>query len=116
MAKEKSPAFQFYPKDFLSDGNVAAMSLQERGAYVTLICLAWMDQTLPTDPATLAQMVGAKPAAFAKLWPTLRACFREVDGRLIHPRLEQERQKQRTRRESAATNGSKGAARRWATA
>jgi hypothetical protein len=35
----KSPAFQFYPKDFLTDENVRVMSLQERGAYITLLCL-----------------------------------------------------------------------------
>jgi len=114
MAKEKSPAFQFYPKDFLTDGNVASMSLQERGAYVTLICLCWQETTLPNDPTRLARMVGAPLPAFQKMWPALKQCFREIDGQLVHPRLEQERDKQRSRREQASKNGSKGAAHRWA--
>jgi uncharacterized protein YdaU (DUF1376 family) len=111
--KEKSPAFQFYPRDFLIDGNVAAMSLQERGAYITLLCLCWQEQTLPTDPKRLAHMVGVGAPAFSKLWPALKTCFQEVDGRLVHPRLEKERDKQRQRRELAKENGHRGAAHRW---
>ena len=37
----KSPAFQFYAKEFLSDANQAGMSLQETGAYIRLICFEW---------------------------------------------------------------------------
>jgi len=111
--KEKAPAFQFYPRDFLTDGNVAAMSLQEVGAYIRLLCLCWQEQSLPTDPARLARMVGAPLPAFQKLWPAVRTCFQEVDGRLVHPRLEKEREKQRVRREHLSLNGQKGASHRW---
>lgn len=38
----KSPAFQFYPADFLADENVIAMSLEDRGALITSICEAAM--------------------------------------------------------------------------
>lgn len=94
MAPEKSPAFQFYPKDFLADGNVAGMSLQERGAYITLLCVCWQEQSLPMALNRLANMVGSPLSAFHKLWPAIAPCFVEKDGRYVHPRLEKEREKQ----------------------
>ena len=33
--KNKSPAFQFYPKDWLADPDVACMTMAERGIYIT---------------------------------------------------------------------------------
>src|SRR3989442_984342 len=95
MAIEKSPAFQFYPKDFLTDGNVVGMSLQERGAYITLICLCWTEGGLPNDTKQLARSIGAPLHHFRRLWPVLSKCFRlQADDRWIHPRIEKERQKQ----------------------
>ena len=44
MLKNKSPAFQFFPKDFLSDINVVLMSNQARGCYITLISHEWEAQ------------------------------------------------------------------------
>lgn len=92
----KSPAFQFYPNDFLSDRNVIVMSLQERGAYITLICLAW-EAPIPDDVEHIARMCGVPLTAMRKLWPALSVCFRpdpDAGGFLIHPRLEKEREKQ----------------------
>ena len=94
MAHEPSPAFQFYPKDFITDGNVAAMSLEERGAYITLLCLCWQECSLPTDPKRLAIMVGVPHKAFLRFWPAIVPCFVEQGGRLVQPRLEKERAKQ----------------------
>lgn len=93
MAPEKAPAFQFYPKDFLTDGRVAAMSLEECGAYIKLLCICWTESALPTEPKRLAQMIGCTPAAFARVWPAIRPCFSEGDGVLRHGRLDKERQK-----------------------
>lgn len=113
MAKETSPAFQFYPKEFLADGNVSGMSLSERGAYITLICICWNDGSLPVAHDRLANMVGLPVRQFHKLWPALRACFKEQDGRLIHPRLEREREKQEQFRRRQSDKGANGAAARW---
>jgi uncharacterized protein YdaU (DUF1376 family) len=103
----KAPAFQFYPKDFLTDENVRVMSLQERGAYITLICLCWTEGSLPSDANRLARLCGIPSTMFRKLWPAIAVCFREAgDDRLIHPRLEREREKQtsyRRRQSDAAT-------------
>lgn len=104
----KSPAFQFYPKDFLTDENVRMMSLQERGAYITLICQCWTEGTLPADVAWLARLCGTPLTAFRRLWPAIERCFRnhptEAD-RLVHPRLEKELEKQAEYRRRQADKG-----------
>jgi uncharacterized protein YdaU (DUF1376 family) len=106
----KAPAFQFYPKDFLTDENVRVMSLQERGAYITLICLCWTEGSLPADTERLARLCGVPATFFRKLWPALAVCFREAEsGRLVHPRLEREKDKQAHYRRRQSDN----AAKRW---
>ncbi len=107
----KSPAFQFYPKDFLSDENVRVMSLQECGAYIRLIALCWIEGTLPVDTERLARLVGVPLATFRKIWPALDPCFRAHptnSDRLIHPRLEREREKQENFRRRQSDNGRRG--------
>ncbi len=113
MAKEKSPAFQFYPKEFLSDGNVSGMALHELGAYIKLICICWNDGSLPMQTDRLANMVGVPVKVFEKLWPPVRACFQERAGRFVHPRLDKEREKQETHRQRASDKGAAGANKRW---
>lgn len=108
MAAEKAPAFQFYPKDFLMDGNVSGMSLQERGAYITLLCICWLEGSLPADVGRLANIVGTPRKAFAKFWPAISVCFQEQGDRLLHGRLELERQKQAEFRQRQSENGGKG--------
>lgn len=108
MALEKAPAFQFYPKDFLTDSNVVSMTLPERGAYITLLCLCWMDRSLPVELGALARLCRVSQAAFVRLWPALQPCFTVVDGRLIQGRIERERQKQETWRAMKVDAGQKG--------
>src|SRR5262245_53915409 len=108
MAREKSPAFQFYPSDFLSDINVAAMTLAERGAYITLLCLCWTEQSLPTEHAALAKICGVPKIAFTRLWPALQPCFKIQGTRLVQPRLDRERQKQEAYRALKVEAGKKG--------
>lgn len=104
----KSPAFQFYPKDFLSDANVMAMSLTELGAYWKLTCICWNEGSLPADTKSLARLLGIPQGHASKLWPSIEPCFREKDGRLVHPRLDGERKKQAEYRRKQAENGKKG--------
>ena len=102
----KSPAFQFYANDFLSDANVVVMSLQERGAYITLICYCWQQGGLPNDVAYLARLCGVPVTAFRRFWPAVERCFRATDdGRLAHPKLDRIRQDQNDyrRRQSDAS-------------
>lgn len=90
----KSPAFQFYPGDFLSDYKVACMSMEERGAYTTALCHCWLEDGLPLDDPLLAQ------------YPKVKACFYESDGKYRNKRLDEERYKQTRYSDSQRVNGS----------
>ena len=106
----RAPAFQFYPRDYLADAQVVMMSLEERGAYVHLLCHCWLEGALPDDESRLARLLGLSLARFRKLWPQLAPSFRAapVPGFLLHPRLEAERAKQDAFRARQVANGRKG--------
>lgn len=113
MARESSPAFQFYPKDFLADGKQAAMSPAEAGIYIRLLAICWLEGSIPDDVVRLAHMVGANTRAMRKLWPAVRACFADAgQGALVQPRLERERLKQEAFRQLQRQKGQASAAAR----
>lgn len=103
---ENSPAFQFYPKDFLTDVKQISMSLAEAGAYWRLCCHCWLEGSLPTDMRRLARLCGATNRQIREMWPAIGHCFIERDGALYHKRLEREREKQKafSRRQSDNAN------------
>lgn len=109
MAHEVAPAFQFYPKDLLTDENWLAMTFAAKGAYWQLLSTCWLQGSLPSDTKKLARMLVLSDRKFKSLWEQIAPCFQEVGDRLVHPRLEKEREKQAKRRAQ-----SKGAAdKRW---
>lgn len=107
----KSPAFQFYPKDFLTDENVRLMSMQERGIYITLMSYCWIESTLPADTKLLARLCGMPLKQFNNLWRAIAPCF-DVDplhvDRIIHQRLDKERVKQILFKRRQSDNGKRG--------
>lgn len=109
MAKEKAPAFQFYPKDYLSDPRVRSMTFEQRGLYWEAICLCWMEGTLPADPAELAAILRCPLKRIRKIWPLVGRCFDQHGDRLTHKRLDKERTAQADSRERRAD----AARKRW---
>lgn len=97
--KKNSPAFQFYAGDWLRDQTVKLMSLEERGAYITLLASCWVDGSVPNEPAKLARICDCSEDDMNRIWPALRPCFslkkRNDESRLTNKRLESERNKQR---------------------
>ena len=112
-----TPAFQFYPADFLADENVALMSNQAVGCYIKLICYCWRESSIPRQIDDLARLCGEDPASMAFLWKSLKHCFKasrsKEAGRLIHPRLERERRKQVAFKSDRSRAGRKGAEALW---
>lgn len=101
----RSPAFQFYPKDFLTDENVDVMTLEQRGAYITLLSKCWIEGSLPMDQTKLKAMCN-HPSNWNSIWESLTPCFIENgQGRLINPRLEKERKKQEEWRTKSRRGG-----------
>ena len=110
----KAPAFQWYPKDYLTDENVVLMTLEEEGAYRRLMDYCWLQGSLPNDMKALAAMCkNVTPERMAELFFAIGRCFTLANGRLYHPRLEREKQAQLERREAKQKAGKKGAKARW---
>lgn len=115
----KSPAFQFYPADFLADENVAMMTNQEIGCYIKLMCYCWREGSIPKEISKIAKLCGEDSLAMAELWRSISQCFTLAiadPSRLLHHRLEAERVKQENFRKERSESGKKGAEAKWAAA
>lgn len=111
-----SPAFQFYPAEFLADENVVMMSNWDLGCYIKMICYCWREGSIPSEPAKLARLLNEDSSAIAQLSAHVWLCFRTAtndEKRLIHPRLEREKSKQRNYAKERAESGKKGGNARW---
>lgn len=95
----KSPAFQFYPNDFLGSLKVASMTLEEVGLYTLLLCCDWNENGLPDPPESLAKPLRISPRTFKKLWKAVGENFVLRGGRWHNKRLDVERRKQLERKE-----------------
>lgn len=103
--RRKSPAFQFYPDDFMSSPHVLAMSNTEVGIYIKLLCIDWASNGVPARHEMMSRMTGTRPDRFAQAWEIIGRCFVERDGRMYSPRLDLERKKQAEWREKSAKGG-----------
>lgn len=100
----KSPAFQFYPSDFLV--GTMRLSTEEIGAYILLLCYQWDQGGIPADQEQCARIARCRTDAIASIWHKFGIC----EGSTVkNKRLEEERAKQTERREAQAANASK----RW---
>jgi uncharacterized phage protein (TIGR02220 family) len=118
--ENKSPAFQWYPADYLSDINVILMSNEQRGCYGTLLSHEWLSngKGIPRDIEAIAKLCGEDSKKMAMLWKGIEKCFKphpKDDTKLIHPRLEKERKKQNDNRKKRTKAGKQGANARWQT-
>lgn len=103
------PAFQFYPGDFLSSDKVSRMSLAEMGAYITLLCHAWLAHGLPNDHAQIARYVRLSTSRLKRLWAgPLGECFVLKGGRLVNPKQERIRADLFAFIDKQAANGRRG--------
>lgn len=71
----KSPAFQLYPSDFLSDENVVLMSNRGIGCYIKLMCYCWREGSIPADIRKVARLCGETGSDMAELWQEISPCF-----------------------------------------
>jgi len=102
----KSPAFRFYPADFLV--GTLGMTTEEIGAYILLLCHQWDQGHIPSDPEKCARLARCSTDAIASVLHKFCICD---DGTAKNKRLELERGKQDERREALSANAKK----RWKT-
>jgi uncharacterized protein YdaU (DUF1376 family) len=112
----KSPAFQFYPKDWLASRSVRLMTDQQRGWYIQLLCEAWESEvqgTLPNDPKILWKLAGAaSEQVFNACSTPVLQMFRISGDQLIHDRLVREIVKQKVWSEHCSNAGKLSAEKR----
>ncbi len=89
---DKSPAFQFYPKDWLTDEKVMMMSKEERGEYIDLLCIDWLN-------------IGIDEKIIERASELVKSCFVKGGSRWFNNRLKKEREKQNEWREKSKLGG-----------
>ena len=112
----KSPAYQWYPTDALTDARYAELTYEERGIFHALLDYAWLNDGIPCEPERIARLLRLSQADFDRVWVAVCRCFRAKDGdgsRLVNGRQERERQAQVDNRDTNSTKGKKGADARW---
>lgn len=110
----KSPAFQFYPNDWLSSPRIAMMTPAQEGAYIRLLAYAWNDPDcgIPDDDKVLAHLSRLGDGWFDGGSLLVKGCFSHhptVPGKLVNFRLLSEREKQVKWREKSSEGGRKSA-------
>jgi uncharacterized protein YdaU (DUF1376 family) len=93
----RPPAFQLYPKDFISDINVQAMTDEQVGKYFKLLCHCWIEDGIEIGSPLVE--------GWFNQHPSIAKCFYEKDGRYRNKRLDEERQKQINWRNKSRTGG-----------
>lgn len=117
MKDHHPPAFLFYPSDFASDGHVEAMTTEEVGCYILLLCKAWYEHpvgSIPDDDRTLARWTRLTPERWSECKPAVLSAFTlGTDSRYHQKRLRAEYAKLRHVHQSRFQAGKKGAKSRW---
>jgi len=108
----KSPAFQFYVKDFLTDDKVVVMNMEARGVYITLLSFCWNNNGLTNNQEELKEMCG-NPVNWEKIWGKVGRCFYVKGEKLFNKRLDKEATKQKDWKEKSSKGGKESAKVRW---
>jgi uncharacterized protein YdaU (DUF1376 family) len=105
------PYIQFYPTDYLID--TAHLTLEEHGAYLLLILNYWQrGRPLPLDDKKLSGICRASVEQWLNMRSTLLDFFDEVEGELVHNRIEIELAGVRSKSTKASRAGKISAAKR----
>jgi uncharacterized protein YdaU (DUF1376 family) len=115
---EEAPSFQFYPDDFVSDGKVEAMTTEEVGAYILLLCKAWREKpagTIPNDDKILARWTRMSQSRWLDCKPAVLCPFKACNGgaRYAQARLQKEYAKMLSRRRLNRDRATTAATARW---
>ena len=98
-----SPAFRFYPQDFLH--GTRNFKTEEIGAYILLLCEQWDKGFIPTSEQELKEIT---QLSLKKLSKVLKKFNGTTNLGNINIRLEREREKQQKYSEMQSSKGSKG--------
>jgi uncharacterized protein YdaU (DUF1376 family) len=102
----KSPAFQFYPDDWMSDMNVIVMTPEEEGHYIRLCAICWKEGYIPASTEDIQALLKRPCETLEKV---IKCFYKNPKNnfQLLHKRLEKERKKQKTWRLKCSKGGRK---------
>ena len=107
--KRLAPAYQIYPSNIMSDINWRTMSLEQRGLMITLQFECWVNDSVPSNPATLAKMILCRNGNLKDLMTKeLMSFFMEEDGKIVCPELDAYKEKLDEQRKRQSEGGKKG--------
>lgn len=113
---DRFPWFPMYAADWLTSPAVLAMTLEQQGAYMRLLCIAWNagrdEPSVTADPRELGRVLGLPAAKWAKIGPAIVACFEQRNGRLFNRKLTEVWEIQRAKYEIASRAGKASAEQR----
>ena len=116
MSQRENPDwFPFYPLHFIGNLNVQAMTYEQMGAYVWLLCVEWVNGSIPADIGALARILKRTTAEMEILWQGIAPCFTpdpDDPSRMINTRLEEEREIASKRIQGYRKGGAKSASRK----
>ena len=87
----KLPYFKWYPSEAEVDDDWRAMTMAQRGLFVTLLNVSWMNNGLPMEDERIARIAGLSLEDFSDLWAAVKVKFIERDCRLVNERQEKDR-------------------------
>jgi len=124
--KQKAPAFQFYPKDLLTDSTAMLMSNECLGIYIKLLCHDWINDGIPKDPTKFMKLGnydhfnevgsprdGDEYSDIIKHISEMFVKHPEKPNYMTNKRLLKERLKQAEFSKTKSEAGKKGAISRW---
>jgi hypothetical protein len=97
----KSPAFRFYAKDWLSSSTVRAMSMHHRGVYITVLAAMWNSDepgTLPMPIEDAAKAAGIDQRSLKDFMSKFPQCLVGLDGKVVSVELREQWTKKASRR------------------
>jgi uncharacterized protein YdaU (DUF1376 family) len=112
------PWFKVMASDVLADEDFASWSLEERGAYFTLLCMAWQAGSIPASHTALARLVRVDGADMARTLSAVGRKFIEHPtdkDRLVSPMLEAQLDVIKALSDKRSKVGTIGAKARWQT-
>ena len=115
MARDRAPAFLYYPRDYLADGAVQAMSFDQQGRYWRAISLSWDTETPGIAPEDQwRRWMAYSPSKWSANRETMAAAFHiPGDGTWVQKRLVLEKNAQRERIRRAGAGAKKSNELRW---
>ena len=110
---KRDPAFLLYCTTWLQSPDVNSLSLEQQGAYVRLLCFAWLHGSIPEDHEELRHLLGLGDdvAHFDRIWSRLGRRWSKkpgTPGQLINTRQEEERAERRQKAEEMRARGQAG--------